>query len=153
MTAQPSISLVKTANLPCFSYVGETIQYTFSIKNTGTVPLTKPFQVMDTYGFNDAIICPDVVTLVVGDTLICNGSYKITLNDIGLDILNQATASAQYQGQTVTSNEASVDVCYSTPPTPTEPPSRILDCSQFTIADTCNPHTECIFIDDNCKNK
>ena len=50
MTAQPSISLVKTANLPCFSYVGETIQYTFSIKNTGTVPLTKPFQVLDTYG-------------------------------------------------------------------------------------------------------
>ena len=151
LTAQPSLNLVKTADLTCFTNVGETIHYLFTIKNTGNVPLAGPFQILDTYVLSNALKCPDITNLKIGDTIICNGSYKVTQNDIGWDIWNKATINAQYQGQTVTSNEASVEVCYIAP-TPTEPPSF---CAQFTNSDTCTPQAKCYFdyTHNVCKNK
>ncbi|HEX2915372.1 MAG TPA: DUF11 domain-containing protein, partial [Chloroflexia bacterium] len=79
-----SLSLTKSATPTTYDHVGQSISYSYVIKNTGNVSLNGPFTVTD-----DHIISPNVVTcpstpasLAPGDTLTCTASYSITQADL-----------------------------------------------------------------------
>ena len=100
--AVPAISLTKTANPTTYNAVGQTITYTYVIKNTGNVTLPGPFTVTD-----------DKVTTVTcaagplapGATLNCTGTYAITQAELNAgSVTNTATASTTYNGNPVNSN-------------------------------------------------
>lgn len=151
LDAQPALDLVKTANPTCFSNLGEIIQFTFTITNTGNVPLEGPFQVLDSYILLSSVSCPDTAHLDVGETIICSASYQTKSGDMAAGFWNRAVVQVQYNAQTVTSNEATIYVCYNPPFTAM--PDQI-DCSQFTVDDTCLVHPECAWDYDDgvCRN-
>jgi uncharacterized repeat protein (TIGR01451 family) len=106
-----SISLTKTANPITYSTVGQTITYTYTytIKNTGTVTLPGPFSISDNI-VKTGITCASG-PLAPGATLNCSGTYSITQADLNAgSVTNIATASTTFNGNTVTSNQATATV-------------------------------------------
>lgn len=110
------LSLTKTAN-PTTQYVkGQNVTYTYVLMNTSNVTLTAPFAVADNKVAT--IGCPATPTsLAPNATITCGGGgalggvYAITQADIDTGfVINQATATANYGGQIVTSNQASATV-------------------------------------------
>ncbi len=142
LTAQPALTLVKTADRTCYAAAGDIINYTFKVTNSGNVPLNGPFQVLDNYAGFYPLGCPDVATLQIGEELTCAGYYKVALADIGFRIWNTARATGFYQSETVTSEAAFADVCY-TPPTPTPRAGTAPSCSSYTTKTKCEAHSKC----------
>lgn len=87
---------------------GTVITYTYTLKNTGNVTLTSPFEVSD----NKATInCPDQTSMAPDATRTCSGTYTVTADDVAAgSITNTGTASAKFGTQTVTSAPASATV-------------------------------------------
>jgi len=85
----PSISLTKTADKEKVTEVGEEVEYTFEIENTGTTTLTE-------VTLNDPMlggaITLDVDTLHPGESTIVTATYEVTQEDINNgEIINEAT--------------------------------------------------------------
>ena len=79
-TQSPALSLTKSASPTTYNTVGQTINYSYVLKNTGNVTLSGPFTVTDDKA---VVTCPAAVTsLAVGDTLTCSASYTITQADL-----------------------------------------------------------------------
>ncbi|MFN4764657.1 hypothetical protein ACKGJN_16120, partial [Gillisia sp. Q332] len=101
----PAISLDKqiTSGSP-YNAVGELINYSFVITNTGGVTLPGPFTIND-----DKIgLLTNCANgpLAVGATITCTASYTVTSGDLTAgSVTNTATASTTYAGLTVTSNQ------------------------------------------------
>ncbi|MCA1711843.1 MAG: hypothetical protein LC789_09515 [Actinobacteria bacterium] len=90
----PALSLVKKASPPTYDSVGDTITYSYEVKNTGNVPLAGPVTVTDDKA---TVTCPALPAggLVVGATTTCTASYTITQADLNAgSVTNKATASA-----------------------------------------------------------
>lgn len=86
-----SISFAPTT----YSTIGQTITYTYTLKNTGSGDLAGPFTVSDNVAATND--CPDAApaTLASGDSFNCTGAYQITQNDLDTGtVTNTATASA-----------------------------------------------------------
>ncbi|RJP50089.1 MAG: hypothetical protein C4586_06390 [Anaerolineaceae bacterium] len=86
-----SISVAPTT----YSTIGQTITYTYTLKNTGSGDLAGPFTVSDNVAATND--CPDAApaTLASGDSFNCTGAYQITQNDLDTGtVTNTATASA-----------------------------------------------------------
>jgi uncharacterized repeat protein (TIGR01451 family) len=95
--ADPTIDMVKTLKSggPTFDAVNEVLTYTFTITNTGNVTLKDAFTVTDPLITNagGAIVC-EPAPLAPLDSLICEGSYAVTQDDIDAgNVDNTATAS------------------------------------------------------------
>ena len=96
--ADPKIDLTKTGvwvdgNGNGYADVGETINYTFVVKNTGNVALSS---VTVTDPKVSPISCPKT-TLAVNESMNCTGSYKLTLADIYTGkVDNTATAYGSF---------------------------------------------------------
>jgi len=105
----PTLSLTKTPDPTTYDHVGQVIDYTYVLKNTGNVTLSAPFAVNDD---KNTVSCPSVLTtLAPGATVSCSGSYTITLADLNAgSVTNHATATAMFDGDTVTSNQAQATV-------------------------------------------
>jgi uncharacterized repeat protein (TIGR01451 family) len=113
-----AISLAKSASPTTYSAVGQTITYTYTIKNTGNVSLAaSQYTVSDDHIGNPLgtpFTCGASVALAPQGTVSCTTSYLTTQADIDAgSVTNKATAS----GAGLTSNQASATATASlTPP-------------------------------------
>ncbi len=89
ISADPSITLDKTAGTPTGSTAGSTIAYTFLVTNTGNVTL-------DPVAVDDAKVgtvpCP-VTTLAPDESTTCAATYTLTQLDVNSGVVNN-TATA-----------------------------------------------------------
>lgn len=104
-----AISLTKSADPLIYLYVGEIINYTYVINNTGKVNLTRPFNVFDN---KTTVTCPSAPTnLTSGANISCTASYVVTQDDLNNgSIINIANATAYFNSIKVTSNIATATV-------------------------------------------
>ena len=101
-----ALALTKTADPIVYDHIGQTITYSYVIKNTGNVTLTGSFSVVDDKA---TVTCtqPADGKLSPDETMNCSATYSITQTDLNAgSVTNKATAS----GGGVTSNEATATV-------------------------------------------
>ncbi|WP_162176396.1 DUF7507 domain-containing protein [Sulfitobacter donghicola] len=112
----PALSIVKTAeDGATFSEVGDVLNYTFDVTNSGTRAFASEVTVTDTlFGelvcFTPTANDPD---LTAGETVTCGGAYSITQEDLDRgSVLNEAYAQTLFglDDTQVTSPPASVTV-------------------------------------------
>ena len=109
----PALTLDKTTTTANYDSVGDTISYSYLLTNSGNVPLTPPYAVSDNKITNpNTVTCPQTPNpLPVGDSITCTATYTVTQADINNgSVTNIATASAQYGGNPVNSNQDTVTV-------------------------------------------
>jgi len=108
-TAQtPVLTLAKSAFPGATSVVGTVITYTYTLTNTGNVTLSAPYTVSDN---KVSVTCSSTSNLDVGASTTCTATYSIKQTDINnKSLVNQATATAMFGSQTVTSNQATATV-------------------------------------------
>jgi large repetitive protein len=89
----PGVTLDKTANPTSYTAVGNTITYTYALRNIGTVAINN-LAVADDKVSSATISCaPSGGTIAVGSTVTCTGTYTITQADIDAGaVTNIATA-------------------------------------------------------------
>ena len=88
----PDLELVKTATPSTYAAVGDVIDYSYLVTNSGNTTLDGPVTVTDN---KVAVTCPAVATLDPGDDVTCTASYTITQADIDAgSVTNTAHASA-----------------------------------------------------------
>ncbi|MCM3658897.1 DUF11 domain-containing protein [Agromyces mediolanus] len=123
----PGMSIVKSADTERVSRAGEVIVYSFTVTNTGNVPLTGV--TVDDVEFSgagalSAIACPPAMSaLPPGQQLSCTASYVVLAADLtGDTITNVATVTATPAGApgpvTAASPPAVVETESATPPPP-----------------------------------
>ena len=89
------LTLVKTAQAASFGAVGESIDYTYEVSNSGTVTLAGTVTIEDDK-IASGITCDAVPEegLGPGDTVTCTGSYTTVQADVdGSEVVNKATAT------------------------------------------------------------
>jgi uncharacterized repeat protein (TIGR01451 family) len=97
-TAQPALTVKKTASPTTFSKVGQPITYSFLVTNTGDVTITDT-TVVDTAftgtGTLSAVSCPGgAMSMLPGAQVTCTATYTVTQADLDAgSISNTATAS------------------------------------------------------------
>jgi len=105
ITQNPAISLTKSANLASYNTLGQTIIYTYTIRNSGNVTLAGPFTVTDDKqgvltNCASGPIDPNVTTT-------CTSTHNVTQADLDAgSITNSATVS----GNSLVSAPASLTV-------------------------------------------
>ena len=105
---------MKSATPNSYDAVGDVIDYSYVVTNTGNVSLAGPVTVTDD---KVTVTCPAVATLDPGDSVTCSASYSIAQSDIDAgSITNTATASI---GQ-VSSSIETLTVTHGAPPSPTD---------------------------------
>jgi predicted outer membrane repeat protein len=136
----PHLRLQITPNPTSFNGVGQFIVYTYTLTNTGSVPLNGPYSVSDNkVSFVD---CSSAASpLAVGASTTCVGSYATTQADVNAgSITNSATAMASDGTQMIISNIATATV--SSPwaptltPTSTPTPTNTAGSSDVIFADS-----------------
>ena len=87
----PGISLVKTSTPDSYKAVGDVIDYSYVVTNTGNTSMDGPVTVTDD---KITVTCPPVAKLDPGESVTCSASYSIVQSDIDAgSITNKATAS------------------------------------------------------------
>ena len=89
------LTLVKTAQEESFGAVGESIDYTYEVSNSGTVTLAGTVTIEDDK-IASGITCEEVPEegLGPGGTVTCTGSYTTVQADVdGSEVVNKATAT------------------------------------------------------------
>ena len=114
MTANKVLTITTSANPATFSQAGQTITFTYVVKNTGANPLGPAQFVVRDERIPDLINCDIAAkTLASNETLTCNGSYVTTQNDLTAgSVVSRATASG---GGAMTIETATVTVASSAP--------------------------------------
>src|SRR6185503_8162314 len=99
-----TLSLKKSANVSTYSTLGQTINYSYLLKNTGNVTLSAPFTVNDN---KVTVTCPASPTSIAPNgTITCAASYNVTQADLDAgSITNVATGHAKFGQTTVDSNQ------------------------------------------------
>ncbi|MGY0620095.1 DUF7507 domain-containing protein [Lysobacter sp. A378] len=91
IASTPSMTVVKSAAAPSGNAVGDTIDYSFLVTNTGNVTIDA--LVINDDQLTTPAVCP-VTTLVPGDTTTCTGTYVLTQADVNAgQVVNTATAA------------------------------------------------------------
>jgi len=134
--ANPELSLSKSTEVGGFTRAGDLMIYSFTATNTGNVTLSAPFSI------NDPLIdeyrnCTFPDTLSVGSGFSCLGYYRVRAGDVGNTLTNCASASATYNGDTISSSEACVDSYFIVPLEPPDPPQPIGPCDIDPNSDEC----------------
>ena len=96
----PALSLVKSAAPGTgFAEVGDTIDYSFTVTNSGTRSFAAPVVVEDSLLGQIACFTPSASDpdLVAGETVSCTGTYTVTQADLDAGaVVNEAFASTAY---------------------------------------------------------
>jgi large repetitive protein len=91
----PSLVLIKglaAGSGPSFDAAGDSLDYTFSVRNAGNVTITAPITITDPL-ISGPITCP-APPLAPGATAICTASYAVSQDDVDAGrIINTASAS------------------------------------------------------------
>jgi uncharacterized repeat protein (TIGR01451 family) len=118
--ADPELTLDKTTTSTGYSAPGDELDYSYLLTNSGNVTLDKPYTVSDDVidGAGGSVSCPDTPdSLAPGDSVTCTASYDVVQSDIDAgSVHNTATATAQYNGDDVTSNQDDVTIDADTNP-------------------------------------
>jgi len=116
LTRTPALTLTKGASITTATTVGVTITYTYILKNSGNVTLTSPFAITDNQ-FTGVTCSGATSPLAPAAQTTCSKAYVTTQADLDAgSIINNATATAMFGTQTVTSNQASATVITYTQP-------------------------------------
>ncbi len=100
----PRLGLTKSPNPPAWQAVGDLITYTFTLHNTGGVPLSPPFTISDNRVQTwNCTAANGAGAIPVGGSATCTGTYHVLSTDT--TVLNQATASG-YNGAALISSTA-----------------------------------------------
>jgi len=89
-----ALDLLKTATTPDFAVVGDTLDYVYTVTNSGNVTVTFPIEVSDDRISN--VICDPLPAggLLPGDDVLCSASDTVTQADIDAGtVTNTAVAS------------------------------------------------------------
>ncbi|MFW2589811.1 DUF7507 domain-containing protein [Sagittula sp. SSi028] len=92
----PTVAVVKSlsAGPDPFSAVGEMLEYSFDVTNTGNITITAPIRISDPLVQSQAAINCPAPPLAVGETLTCTGRYAVTQQDLDDgEVVNTASAS------------------------------------------------------------
>ena len=108
-SATSSLSLVKSTTSTGYAAAGNTIPYSYLVKNTGTTTISS-IAITDNK-LTSGITCPNS-SLAPGASETCAGTYTVTQADVDAgSVTNTATAGGKNpSGGTVTSNPSSVTV-------------------------------------------
>jgi uncharacterized repeat protein (TIGR01451 family) len=103
----PSLSITKSATPPTYAQVGDVVNYSYDVTNTGNITLSNITVTDD----KTTVTCP-AGDLTPGDTITCTATYVITQADLdNWTVTNTAYAEGEYgDGQSVQSNEAQATV-------------------------------------------
>ena len=111
-TQSPSLSLAKSANPTTYSAAGQTITYSYVVKNTGNVTFTAPVTLADD---KTKVTCPSTL-LAPGASETCTATYTTTAADVSAgQVTNHATATTVFGGAPVNSNPATTTVTFQSP--------------------------------------
>ncbi|MGH8247378.1 MAG: beta strand repeat-containing protein, partial [Gammaproteobacteria bacterium] len=108
-----TLNLAKSGSPAAYAAAGETITYTYTLTNAGSVSLISPYDIDDDLIPDADISCAGAASpLAAGASTTCTGTYTITAADITAgSVTNTATADASTViGDPVTSNQASETV-------------------------------------------
>ena len=106
--ASPALMLVKTATPTSFAKVGDVINYSYLLTNSGNVTLVGPFTVTDDKA---TATCPATASLAPAASVTCNASYTIILADVMAgSVTNTASGAGSFAGNPVVSNNAQATV-------------------------------------------
>jgi uncharacterized repeat protein (TIGR01451 family) len=122
MTVNRVLVLTISANPTTYTQVGQTITYTYSIKNTGTTALGPAQFVVKDDRVDPQLECGAPTTILpVNESVTCSAPYLTTQNDVtNAQLTNTATASG---GGAVVAQPGSVTIANATPITPTSQPT------------------------------
>jgi len=141
-TQATGLTLTKsiTSGSPYYS-VGDVIQYSYDVENTGNVTLDGPFAVLDDRSTNET--CPATLSLAPGASITCAASYTVTAPDLTAgSVTNSAYATGLFSSSPVTSNtDQATAVAVSDPAvTKTANPAtaQVGDTVTFTLVVTNN---------------
>jgi uncharacterized repeat protein (TIGR01451 family) len=111
-----ALTVTKAVEESQFSGAGETLHYTFTVTNTGRVPL-EDLTVTDVGPGNPTVTCP-VTALEPGATTGCTATYTTTAADVQAgEVADSATAAAETSdGDPVSDDSNTVTVPYAAPP-------------------------------------
>ena len=90
----PALSVVKDSTSVPFTALGQAVDYTYTVQNTGNITLTAPITVADNK--ITAVTCPALppAGLAPLATITCTGTYRVTQADLNTgSVTNSATAS------------------------------------------------------------
>ena len=108
-----ALNLRKSTTTLSFLNAGNTIRYTYTLTNAGSVPLFAPFSVTDDH-FLNPLNCGSATSIQPGGVVECSQNYTVTAGDVTAGLVtNLATATAADAasgGDLVTSNQDSVTV-------------------------------------------
>jgi len=93
-TQAPALAVIKTAQNPVFDTVGDVINYTYEVENTGNTTITNAVSVSDDK--IASVACPALPAggLLPTQTLTCTASYAVTQADIDAGfVTNLASAT------------------------------------------------------------
>ncbi|VBB43368.1 hypothetical protein TRIP_B250428 [uncultured Desulfatiglans sp.] len=108
MTTGAALDLVKSADPMEYGAIDQVITYTFEVTNIGNVTIKGPITINDDKATDES--CP-AGDLPPGGSITCLATYTITQNDLDFgSVTNTATASGQYDEQTIISNEDTVTI-------------------------------------------
>jgi hypothetical protein len=106
----PRLSLQIAANPTTFPEAGQTILYTYTLTNTGTIPLNGPYSVTSVSGPTVSVDCSSAASpLVSGASTTCSGFANVS-GPSGSSVVHTANARASDGTQQITSNNASATV-------------------------------------------
>lgn len=112
----PAVTLAISSSPAGYDTLAQSITYAYTLRNSGNVALSGPFAVSDDK--NPSVACPGApASLAPTATLTCSATYKITQADLDSGSLtNQASATARYNGQTISSRKVSFTLLASQKP-------------------------------------
>ena len=130
----PELSLEKTALTADYAAVGDTLDYTFEVTNTGNITITFPVEVNDSRIAD--VMCPALPAggLAPNASLTCTGTDTVSQSDIDIGTVTN-TASATDGTTTSDTQMADVDAVQ----TPSLALTKIAEASDFaSVGDVLN---------------
>lgn len=106
LTADPSLKVTKSIDMETETYsaVGQVINYTITVENTGNVTLTDITVTDPTATITGG---SPIASLAPGETATATASYTVTQADLDAgEITNTATASTVYDDETITDDDS-----------------------------------------------
>jgi hypothetical protein len=114
------LSLSKSSQQQSFTEYWQLIIYDLEVTNQSNIPFDGPIEISDS--LLDEWSCPEIVQFLPGNTVMCQGYYRVRQADIGNSIYNCATAHAHLANiGTYASNESCDSLPYEAPTHPCEP--------------------------------